>query len=181
MRRDYNDIKQPAIDARQFKLLTDNLQNVAGKIEQKKFNAILEGGCEIFATAAQLNLYNNGSVMMGGLVDSVGIIRRRKGRWNPYLMVGPRYYKPHRGSWAHIVEYGSQERFSHVGLRGMRLQSRLVKERLSSGKVSRGAVKPKPFMKPAFNDKKVEVMNFLRNKVAELLEETIRKQGFDFK
>jgi len=181
MRRDYNDIKQPAIDPQQFKQLTDKLGDIAGKIDNNKFTKVLEQGAEIFATDAQLNLYNNGSVISGGLVDSAGIIRKRKGRKIPYMMVGPRYYKPYLGSWAHIVEYGSQERFSHVGLRGMNLRSKLVKQRLSSGKASRGAVKPKPFMKPAFNDKKVEVMNFLRNKVAELLEETIRKQGFDFK
>lgn len=68
---------------------------------------------------------------------------------------------------AHLIEYGTVQRFRRVNTsRG---------ERRNTNQVSTGQVMPKPFMRPAYEQNKEEVLRISRDELKKALERRIRK------
>lgn len=100
----------------------------------------------------------------GNLVDSIGVVRARgKGRTEMGLVyAGPRRRGKNRAPHAHLVEFGTKRRENKRG-------------------ANRGVMPAKPFMQPAWNQTKGEVMRVipveLGRKVYAFMRRTIKKFG----
>lgn len=78
----------------------------------------------------------------GNLVDSIGSERENIKTANTIgqVNVGPRRGRRYKGQAAHLVEYGTKQRYNRKG-------------------AYRGIMSRKPFMKPAFESTKAEIQN----------------------
>lgn len=168
----------PAIDTKEITWLSDSLGELSNQISTEELNKLLRKSAMIFVNAAQNKLQSGGHVLSGNLVDSIGIIERKKGRKLSRVIVGPRYYGGFKGQIAHIVEYGSYltgERFRSIGnnhgLTNRKLKQRLLKQ------ASTGVMPAAPFMRPAFDEHKDEVMKQITDDIEKLIMDKAKKQG----
>lgn len=169
---------QPAVDLKEITWLSDSLGELSNQISTEELNKMLRRAAMVFVQAAQNKLISGGHVLSGNLVDSIGIIERKKGRKLNRVSVGPRYYGGFKGQIAHIVEFGSYmsgERFRSIGnkhgLTNRKLKQRLLKQ------ASTGVMPASPFMRPAFDENKDQVMKQLTDDITELIMEKAKKQG----
>lgn len=172
--------EQPQTTLNQITWLSDQLGELSNLITREELDAILRKAAVVFVEAAQNKLISGGHVLSGDLVDSVGIIERKKGRKLSRVIVGPRYYGGYKGQIAHIVEYGSYisgERFRSIankaGLTNRKIKQRLLKQ------ASTGVMPAAPFMRPAFDENKQKVMDFVTKEITKLIIEKAKKQGLE--
>lgn len=94
----------------------------------------------------------------GALVDSIGVVKERygSGREIGQVAVGPRRRGRYKGYHAHLVEYGTKERFNRRG-------------------ASRGRMPAKPFAKPAFDATKDQVLGNYRLEVGRVVYNYMRR------
>jgi HK97 gp10 family phage protein len=94
----------------------------------------------------------------GRLVDSIGVTKTNIKRANKLgeVRVGPRRKGGFRGFAGHLVEYGTKPRRNRRGAR-------------------RGFMRPKPFMRPAFNLTKRVVENDIANQIGKVMVRTMRR------
>jgi hypothetical protein len=71
-------------------------------------DADLKRGLRKLAKPFIEDIQDNINNVTGNLEKSIGIIRKTKSkRGKPYVLIGPRYYKPYKGYHAHLVEAGN--------------------------------------------------------------------------
>ena len=164
------------LDEKSLRDLIKNLSDLPADIPLPALTKALEKGAEVFASAARQQV----PVRNGLLRDSIGIIRKKGGKLNPYTMVGPRYYGGWGGQAAHLIEFGTTDRYRFFGNKKLNLQNRTVKAKLL-GKAYTGRVTANPFMQPAWNSKKEPVAQQLQKDVQTLVAAAIKKRGFQYK
>lgn len=94
----------------------------------------------------------------GNLVDSIGVVKSNIKRANKLgeVVVGPRKRGRYKGYAGHLVEYGTRKRRTRKG-------------------ANRGSMKPKPFMRPAFNQTKGIVERQIGNEIGKVMVRTMRR------
>jgi HK97 gp10 family phage protein len=94
----------------------------------------------------------------GNLVDSIGVSKVNVKRANKLgeVRVGPRRKGGFKGFAGHLVEYGTKPRRNRKGAR-------------------RGFMRPKPFMKPAFNLTKGIVEGGIAKEIGKVMVRTMRR------
>lgn len=172
-------MRQAGLDHKTFDKLLANLEAIPGDVRQADLSKVLDTAGEMFADEAKNILQSKGHVRTRNLIESIGIIRKRKGKLVPYTMVGPRYYGAYRGQIGHVLEFGTEERYRFFGNKSLGLSSKKVKDQLL-GKASTGRVAPSPFMRPAYQNKKGAVMEYLKKEVSTLVAEAIKKRGLTY-
>jgi len=104
----------------------------------------------------------------GNLVDSIGVV---KGSFNQIgrgqrevgvVTVGPRRRGRYKGFHAHFVEYGTKRRETKG------------KGKYKAG-ADRGVMPKKPFVEPAFNATKGQILNLYKQEVAKSLYSTMKR------
>jgi len=166
----------PGLDIKSFNTLIKNLSDLPADIPAPALTKAIEKGAEVFATAARQNINSRSGLTR----DSIGIIRKKGGKINPFTMVGPRYYGGWGGQVAHLIEGGTTDRYRFFGNKKLNLQNRTVKAKLL-GKAYTGRVTANPFMQPAWNSKKEPVAQQLQKDVQTLVAAAIKKRGFQYK
>lgn len=175
-------IEQPHTDLKQLTWVSDKLGEISNRISNTELNKLLRMRGQVMIDEAQNILQSGGHVLSGNLVDSIGFIERKGGRRLSRVIIGPRYYGGYKGQLAHIIEYGSAgaERFRFLGNKKMRLTNKSVKAKLLA-KASTGVLPAMPFMRPAFERHKQQVMDALVKDITSLIMDEAKKLGFDTK
>lgn len=146
--------------------MADALRSLPARISKEAaFDALVIAVQPLIAAARA-----NAPVDSGSLQQSIGLrlVRYKKGM-QLFAVVGPRrgFGKGGRepANYAHLVEFG------HRINRG--------KKTLRKGGVSSGEVAPKPFLRPAWDANKQEVLDTLSREFAERLEVVVRRRRGD--
>jgi hypothetical protein len=101
------------------------------------------------------------------LARSFNIYRGRKGDARYKIYVGPSYGKLGIGQAAHLIEYGTVER-----------TRRSISEDGKVTMVSTGAVKARPFMRPAWEQTKAKVMGDAEKGIIAHIDKKLKQKGF---
>jgi HK97 gp10 family phage protein len=88
--------------------------------------------------------------------ESIGFIEKNENKFTKTVLIGPRYYGGHRGQLAHTFEYGTAERFTKDGK-------------------SRGFIVAQPFMRPALDQHKTNIVTNVPERILKLAVDTYNK------
>lgn len=85
--------------------------------------------------------------------NSIGFIERNENKFTKTVLIGPRYYGGFRGQLAHTFEYGTVERFTKDGK-------------------ARGMIIARPFMRPALDQHKTNIVTNVPERIIKLAIDT---------
>ena len=85
--------------------------------------------------------------------ESIGFIEKNENKFTKTVLIGPRYYGGHRGQLAHTFEYGTAERFTKDGQ-------------------ARGFIVAQPFMRPALDQHKTNIVTNVPERILKLAVDT---------
>ena len=85
--------------------------------------------------------------------ESIGFIERNENKFTKTVLIGPRYYGGFRGQLAHTFEYGTVERFTKDGK-------------------ARGMIIAQPFMRPALDQHKTNIVTNVPERIFKLAIDT---------
>jgi HK97 gp10 family phage protein len=88
--------------------------------------------------------------------ESIGFIERNENKFTKTVLIGPRYYGGYRGQLSHTFEYGTVERFTKDGK-------------------ARGMIIARPFMRPALDQHKTNIVTNVPERIFKLAIETYNK------
>ena len=88
--------------------------------------------------------------------ESIGFIERNENKFTKTVLIGPRYYGGHRGQLSHTFEYGTRQRFTKDGQ-------------------DRGFIEARPFMRPALDQHKSNIVTNVPERIFKLAIETYNK------
>jgi HK97 gp10 family phage protein len=88
--------------------------------------------------------------------ESIGFIERNENKFTKTVLIGPRYYGGYRGQLSHTFEYGTVERFTKDGK-------------------ARGMIIARPFMRPALDQHKTNIVTNVPERIFKLAIETFNK------
>jgi HK97 gp10 family phage protein len=88
--------------------------------------------------------------------ESIGFIERNENKFTKTVLIGPRYYGGYRGQLSHTFEYGTAERFTKDGQ-------------------ARGFIVARPFMRPALDQHKTNIVTNVPERIFKLAIETFNK------
>jgi HK97 gp10 family phage protein len=88
--------------------------------------------------------------------ESIGFIERNENKFTKTVLIGPRYYGGYRGQLSHTFEYGTAERFTKDGQ-------------------ARGFIVARPFMRPALDQHKTNIVTNVPERIFKLAIETYNK------
>lgn len=91
------------------------------------------------------------------IMESIGFIERNENKFTKTVLIGPRYYGGHRGQLAHTFEYGTQQRFTKDGK-------------------DRGFIEARPFMRPALDQHKTNIVTNVPERIIKLAIETFNNK-----
>lgn len=91
------------------------------------------------------------------IMESIGFIERNENKFTKTVLIGPRYYGGHRGQLAHTFEYGTVERFTKDGK-------------------ARGFIVAQPFMRPALDQHKTNIVTNVPERIIKLAIETFNNK-----
>ena len=89
--------------------------------------------------------------------ESIGFIEKNENKFTKTVLIGPRYYGGHRGQLAHTFEYGTQQRFTKDGQ-------------------DRGFIEARPFMRPALDQHKTNIVTNVPERIIKLAIETFNNK-----
>ncbi len=144
---------------KQFSRLADKLQR------QVLGNALAAGG-RILAAETRRRV----PVREGNLKKAVGI-RRRVSRTSATVTIG---FKTTIARHAHLIEFGTAERFARSGPVGKGANRRVVR---FTKPASRGSGQPQPFMRPAFAAKRREMIQKFNDEIGRQILRIARRAG----
>jgi hypothetical protein len=85
--------------------------------------------------------------------ESIGFIERNENKFTKTVLIGPRYYGGFHGQLSHTFEYGTVERFTKDGK-------------------SRGMILARPFMRPALDQHKTNIVTNVPERILKLAIDT---------
>jgi HK97 gp10 family phage protein len=85
--------------------------------------------------------------------NSIGFIEKNENKFTKTVLIGPRYYGGFRGQLAHTFEYGTTERFTKDGK-------------------ARGFIIAQPFMRPALDQHKNNIVTNIPERILKLAVDT---------
>jgi len=88
--------------------------------------------------------------------ESIGFIEKNENKFTKTVLIGPRYYGGFRGQLSHTFEYGTVERFTKDGK-------------------ARGMIIAQPFMRPALDQHKTNIVTNVSERIFKLAIETFNK------
>jgi HK97 gp10 family phage protein len=88
--------------------------------------------------------------------ESIGFIERNENKFTKTVLIGPRYYGGHRGQLSHTFEYGTRQRFTKDGQ-------------------DRGFIEARPFMRPALDQHKSNIVTNTTERIFKLAIDTYNK------
>jgi HK97 gp10 family phage protein len=88
--------------------------------------------------------------------ESIGFIERNENKFTKTVLIGPRYYGGHSGQLAHTFEYGTVERFTKDGK-------------------ARGMIIARPFMRPALDQHRTNIVTNVPERIFKLAIDTFNK------
>jgi len=88
--------------------------------------------------------------------ESIGFIERNENKFTKTVLIGPRYYGGYRGQLSHTFEYGTAERFTKDGQ-------------------ARGFIVARPFMRPALDQHKTNIVTNVPERIFKLAIDTNNK------
>jgi len=88
--------------------------------------------------------------------ESIGFIERNENKFTKTVLIGPRYYGGFRGQLSHTFEYGTAERFTKDGQ-------------------ARGFIVARPFMRPALDQNKSNIVTNTTERILKLAIDTYNK------
>jgi HK97 gp10 family phage protein len=88
--------------------------------------------------------------------ESIGFIERNENKFTKTVLIGPRYYGGYRGQLSHTFEYGTAERFTKDGQ-------------------ARGFIVARPFMRPALDQHKTNIVTNVPERIFKLAIDTYNK------
>jgi HK97 gp10 family phage protein len=88
--------------------------------------------------------------------ESIGFIERNENKFTKTVLIGPRYYGGFRGQLSHTFEYGTAERFTKDGK-------------------ARGFIIAQPFMRPALDQHKNNIVTNVPERILKLAIDTYNK------
>lgn len=91
------------------------------------------------------------------IMESIGFIEKNENKFTKTVLIGPRYYGGHRGQLAHTFEYGTVERFTKDGK-------------------ARGFIVAQPFMRPALDQHKTNIVTNVPERIIKLAIETFNNK-----
>ena len=91
------------------------------------------------------------------IMESIGFIEKNENKFTKTVLIGPRYYGGHRGQLAHTFEYGTVERFTKDGK-------------------ARGMIIAQPFMRPALDMHKTNIVTNVPERIIKLAIETFKNK-----
>lgn len=139
------------IGAEEIKRTLKDLPNaVSHKIQQ---SAHMQAAKPLVRRAQQL-----APIHEGDLSESIGSVKPviKRAQFVGEVRVGPRRRRPYRGQAGHLVEFGTKRRFTKSG-------------------AHRGFMPKKPFMEPALNQTKIQVIGIIRSEMAKSVVKQMKK------
>lgn len=91
------------------------------------------------------------------IMESIGFIERNENKFTKTVLIGPRYYGGYRGQLSHTFEYGTQQRFTKDGK-------------------DRGFIEARPFMRPALDQHKTNIVTNVPERIIKLAIETFNNK-----
>ena len=159
-----------------LKELDDLLKGLPAIIEGRIMRGALRSGQQVLATAAKNILRQNGSIDSGALERSIRVRFKRKSEkfgWvRSYVIAGDK-----EAYYSHIIEFGSASFYTGNGetvggpytIKGKKGKSLLIAGGNPVKSIVHPGVRPKPFMRPAFDmysDASIDaVVNYLEQRI----------------
>ena len=88
--------------------------------------------------------------------ESIGFIERNENKFTKTVLIGPRYYGGYRGQLSHTFEFGTRQRFTKDGQ-------------------DRGFIEARPFMRPALDQHKTNIVTNVPERIFKLAIDTYNK------